>query len=349
MLKLAQITSETKLPVARRYGRGGMFPEWRVVGEVECAPLKNLKGMGLDGAERDDVATKTYLCLQCPHCPGQVRVLKGDSFHKTKNTIVRDHLTYECLTWRDIVPAPIKRPPKKRSGSDTDSSAKTTLLTAWKLPSSSLSREAVHLDWTNSGREEEQIRPRCESGKLVWPTVEEVLQPIPNTDDDVPEVDGGNSVATREDDKSIVEAHKQRPTALSALVRASTKASAPPPHRKSIAKKKCKNDRVLAWELNGGIRKPKLMSGKSGWQLHLMPYGSKEEQTKDGLVDRFADVCPSNLLDDSDPAHVTKNTYENTYLFDGDDEDKRVFDRSWNWGNDESRTGRWDYLLAGRW
>ena len=91
------------------------------------------------------------------------------------------------------------------------------------------------------------------------------------------------------------------------------------------------------------------MGGGNGWQRFLVPYDSPEERSKDTLVNKWANVCPSILLDEHDEVDRSNNTYRNTYLFDGLEEDRRGLDRSWHWGSDVEREGRWDYLLAGRW
>jgi hypothetical protein len=361
MLKLTQITSETKLPTARRSGRGGVFPDWKVVGEVECVKLKSVHTT----AERDEIEAsgckgRTYFCLQCPHCSGQVRVLKGSSFHKTKNSIIREHLRNECTRWKYKVPPPKPRE-KKRTPSDASSvSAQTTLL-PWTRKLPSLTDLRINLESTRMNAPEP---PRlsetqaCAVDILLSTPVVVTGQrfgaggvPIPTPA--VAEVLGGQEEPPMTEE---ARARSTPETLFDRLKQGSTRSYAPPPHRKASEKTrrhrslKCRNDRILDWELHGGVRKRKLFDGKNGWQLHLMPYGSNEERAKDKLENRFADVVPSNMLDEvEDPSELAKNTYANTYLFDGAAEDTRGLDRSWNWGNDPERGKRWDYMLAGRW
>lgn len=373
MQHLMPVTPETPPLITRRYGRGGAFPEWKVCGEVESVKLKKVHTpveRGEIEPDADCSKGRLYFCLKCPHCPGQVRVLQGPSFHKTKNTVIREHLRNECAGWKYKVPPPKPREKKQTPPDASSISAQTTLLpwTGRSMCLPSLTELRLDLDSTRMNAAERPCLSETQACGIDFllseplplagqrfgaggvpvppPTVEEVLGVAADRPQEAPT------------SRPPVEEARTASTPLTLfdkLMQGSTRSYAPLPHRKAKNARrrcpvKCRMDRVLEWELRGGIRKRKLFGDNPGWQLHLMPYNSPEERAKDKLENRFADVVPSNMLDEvEDPSELATNTYSNTYLFDGAAEDTRGLDRSWNWGNDPERAKRWDYMRERRW
>ncbi len=100
--------------IHKRSGRGGAFPEFKQVGLVKTVKLHKIKCLGRGVPREELIETDyekrihTYVRLKCPHCPGELRVREGPSFHKNRNTLVRDHLL-ECEGWKWIIPPPRKQ------------------------------------------------------------------------------------------------------------------------------------------------------------------------------------------------------------------------------------------------
>jgi len=100
--------------IQRRNGRGGAFPEFKPIGQVKTVKLKKIKcrdrGVPKDSLIESDYeqTIHTHVRLKCPHCPGEVRVRQGVSFHKNRNTMIREHLL-ECDGFKWMVPPPRKR------------------------------------------------------------------------------------------------------------------------------------------------------------------------------------------------------------------------------------------------
>ena len=110
--------------IQRRNGRGGAFPEFKPIGLVKTVKLKKIKcrdrGVPKDSLIESDYeqTIHTHVRLKCPHCPGEVRVRQGPSFHKNRNTMIREHLL-ECDGFKWMVPPPRKRVKgKPMAGSD---------------------------------------------------------------------------------------------------------------------------------------------------------------------------------------------------------------------------------------
>lgn len=115
---LAETEGKNDPFVVRRIGRGGVFPEFKPLGVVKSVKLKTIRSF-TRGVPREDTIESTYtrtihayIRLKCPHCPGEIRVRQGASYHKNRNTMIRQHLL-DCEGWPWIVPPPQKRSKEK--------------------------------------------------------------------------------------------------------------------------------------------------------------------------------------------------------------------------------------------
>ena len=102
----------------RRNGRGGAFPEFKPIGLIRSVNLKNIKcdDRGVDEVEAANAMKsneKVHVRLQCPHCPGEVIVRQGPSYHKNRNTMIRQHLRDVCEGFPWMTPPPRPPPPPK--------------------------------------------------------------------------------------------------------------------------------------------------------------------------------------------------------------------------------------------
>jgi hypothetical protein len=115
---LAETEGKSDPFIVRRMGRGGVFPEFKPLGVVKSVKLKAIRSFTRGVPKEDKIEynnTRTihaYIRLKCPHCPGERRVRQGASYHKNRNTMIRQHLL-DCEGWPWIVPPPQKRSKEK--------------------------------------------------------------------------------------------------------------------------------------------------------------------------------------------------------------------------------------------